>query len=419
MHTTILALGSRGDVQPLATLGKALRAAGHQVRLISFENFAGLAAAHDLDFHPIRGDAEAILRGDAGQALAASGSSVLRNLTNALRSFGALAGRIAEDLSDPRLGKTDLILNQLPGCLYSRDLAEKYSVPLITGAVIPITRTRHRPLMPFPTWLSPLPGYNALTYRVAEQGLWQWYRRPINRWRRGTLGLPPLPLGGDFGRLAREVPVINGFSRHVVERPPDWGAHVHITGYWFGQDRTWQPPDDLARFLDAGPAPVFIGFGSMPIRQPEQTTELILDALRQSGQRTILHTGWAGLGRVELPGYVFEIDYTPYDWLFPRVAAVIHHGGSGTTAAGLRAGAPTLVVPFLFDQFYWGERVTALGVGAAPIPFKQLSADRLAEAITTLTQDESVRRRAAVLGEKIQVEDGVGAAVGLIERYGD
>ena len=143
----------------------------------------------------------------------------------------------------------------------------------------------------------------------------------------------------------------------------------------------------------------------------------VLDALKQSGQRAILHTGWGSIGQRELPDYVWKIEYVPYGWLFPRMAAVMHHGGSGTTAFGLRAGVPSIIVPFLFDQFYWGKRISSLGVGPEPIPHRKLSVERLAEALTIAVADTQMRQRAAELGEKIRAEDGVREAVEAIQRY--
>jgi UDP:flavonoid glycosyltransferase YjiC (YdhE family) len=215
----------------------------------------------------------------------------------------------------------------------------------------------------------------------------------------------------------RRVPVLNGFSAHIVPRPPDWGEHICITGYWYPEEEDWHPPDDLRRFIESGPPPVFIGFGSMPIRDPARTTAIVLDAHLQSGQRAVLHTGWAGIGRQELPNNVYKIEYAPYAWLFPRMAAVVHHGGAGTTAFGVRAGVPAIIVPFLFDQFYWGKRLAALGVGTDPIPHRTLTAKRLADAIRVAVTDTQMRRRAAELGEKVRAEGGVKEAVSVIQQY--
>ena len=418
MHITILALGSRGDVLPYTTLGRGLKVAGHQVRFVTFENFEPLVAAQGLDFHPIRGDAQSILARPDGQALAESGRNAFRMARSVLRLFGVLAESFARDLSSPELRDTEVIVNQLPGGLYGYDLAEKLGVPLIIAAVMPMTPTKYQPMLAFPSLLSAIPGYNALTHWLGYQMVWQGYRVAVSRWRQQTLGLSKAPPWG-YSRLMEErrVPVLNGFSAHVVPRPPDWGEHVHMTGYWFPEDEDWQPPDGLRRFVEAGPPPVFIGFGSMPMRNPQRTTAVVLDALERSGQRAVLHTGWGGVGQQELPEHVLRIEYAPYAWLFPQMAAVVHHGGSGTTAFGLRAGVPSIIVPFVFDQFYWGRRISILGVGPEPIPHKELSAKRLAEAITVATTDTQMRQRAAALGERIGAEGGVEEAVRVIHQH--
>lgn len=403
MHITILALGSRGDIQPCATLGNGLKAAGHQVRFITFESFAGLVAENALDFHPIHGNAQALVAKAGADTLAL------------IRSFGALAEGYARDLSAPHLGETDLIINQLPAGLYGFDLAERYGVPLILAAVIPLARTQAFPLMGFPKL--PLPGYNKATYYLGEQLAWQMFRRVINRWRKHTLSLPPLPLTGYFNRLGtRYIPILNGFSPYVVQRPADWGEHIHVTGYWFPEDKRWQPPPDLQAFIEAGDPPVFIGFGSMPVNDPPKTTAIILEALKQTGQRGILHMGWGGIGNQALPDYAFKIDYAAYSWLFPRTAMVIHHGGSGTTAFGLRSGIPSCVVSFVFDQFYWGERIAELGVGPNPIRHTQLSVERLKEAIRLGVGNSQMRHNAIELGQKIQTENGIDNASRVVEQ---
>jgi sterol 3beta-glucosyltransferase len=172
----------------------------------------------------------------------------------------------------------------------------------------------------------------------------------------------------------------------------------------------------LSAFIEAGKPPVFIGFGSMPIKDPQRTTTIILEALKQSEQRGILHMGWGGLGNQSLPDYVFKIDYAPYDWLFPRMAMVIHHGGSGTTAFGLRSGIPSCVVPFVFDQFYWGERIAQMGVGHKPIPYKELNVKRLTEAIRFGVSDPQTKQKAFELGQRIRAEKGIENALNIFEK---
>jgi sterol 3beta-glucosyltransferase len=188
-----------------------------------------------------------------------------------------------------------------------------------------------------------------------------------------------------------------------------------MTGQWFlDRPADWTPPEDLSRFLAAGPAPVFVGFGSIAGRSPSQTTALVLEALQIAGQRAVVVTGWGGLCTIQAPATVQFVDAAPYEWLFPHTAAVVHHGGAGSTAEGLRAGKPSVICPFFGDQPFWGKRVYALGAGPRPLPQKGLTAQALALAIKTAVTDAGIRRRAEALGEKLRAEKGVQRAVQLI-----
>ncbi len=190
-----------------------------------------------------------------------------------------------------------------------------------------------------------------------------------------------------------------------------------MTGYWFlDPEEAWTPPADLAEFLQAGAPPIFIGFGSMSPRDPAAMMQVILQALARTQQRGIILSGWGGLHAADLPDAVYMLDSIPFSWLFPRVAAVVHHGGAGTTAAGLRAGVPSIIVPFFADQPFWGQRVADLGVGSQPIPRKQFTADRLAQAIEIAVTDQAMQQRAADLGAAIRSEDGIARAVEVIDQ---
>ncbi len=217
------------------------------------------------------------------------------------------------------------------------------------------------------------------------------------------------------------MPVFYAYSPAVLPRPADWPDRVHVTGYWFlDQEPGWQPPAELLHFLQAGPAPVSIGFGSMASRDAEATLNLVLRALELSGQRGVLLSGWAGIGKGRaLPSHVFSAESLPHSWLFPRMAAVVHHGGAGTTGAGLRSGVPSVLTPLAADQPSWARRVHTLGVGPAPLPFQTLTAERLAEAIREAATSPAMRQRAAELGRQIQAEDGLGRTSELFSQYVD
>jgi sterol 3beta-glucosyltransferase len=242
----------------------------------------------------------------------------------------------------------------------------------------------------------------------------------VDECRQQMLGLPKMAWGQYLRLNSPMVPIVYGYSRHVTPVPADWGDWLYVTGYWFlDQDQTWQPPAELARFLDGGPPPVYIGFGSMVDQEAEEVTQIVRQALAQTGRRAMLHGGWSQLGAGQLPESILRLEWAPHDWLFPRMAAVVHHGGAGTTAAALRAGVPNVIVPYFADQPFWGSRIEALGVGPKPIPRQKLTAGRLAEAIEIAINDEEMRHRSADLAQKIRAEDGVATAVPLIERLLD
>ncbi len=252
-----------------------------------------------------------------------------------------------------------------------------------------------------------------------NQQMWQGFRAADRRARTQVLGIPPAPFWGPFhADCLQKTPILYGYSPSVIPKPPDWGDNVHVTGYWFlDTDDDWTPPPDLLAFLEAGPPPVYVGFGSMSSRNPEETGRIVLDALERSGQRAVVLAGWGGLQMTNVPDTVFRLESVPFSWLFPRVSAVVHHGGAGTTSAGLKAGVPSIIVPFFGDQPFWGKHVAELGAGPTPIPRRKLTAARLADAIHQAVTDRTMRTSAADLGARIHAEDGVTEAVSVIQRF--
>jgi UDP:flavonoid glycosyltransferase YjiC (YdhE family) len=315
----------------------------------------------------------------------------------------------------------DLLIAGLGGLFIGFALAEKLGLPLIQAFLVPFTPTRAFPGPLIPRAMPNLGGsFNRLTHHLTRQMMWQPFRSADSLARRKVLGLPPAPFRGPhYSERARGLPLLYGFSPSVISAPPDWGDDIHVTGFWLLDSAgDWVPPPELLDFLQAGSPPVYIGFGSMSTRKPEETADLVVEALKRTGQRAILLSGWGGLQKTTLTDSVFMIDSIPHSWLFPCVSAVVHHGGAGTTAAGLRAGVPSVVIPFFGDQPFWGRCVEKLGVGPVPIPRKELTIERLAKAVHAAVTDEAMRQRAADLGSKIQAEDGVARAVEVIQEFG-
>ncbi|MFH1084731.1 MAG: glycosyltransferase [Chloroflexota bacterium] len=418
MRLAIIAPGSRGDVQPYIALGRGLQAVGHAVRLVTHQDFEALVTSYGLEFWPVEGRVQDIAESAAMRALLEKGHFVA-----VLSQMAKEAQRGALALAQGGLAAcrgTDLIIGGLAGLFVGIALAEKLGLPLVQAYYIPFTPTRAYPSFLLPGLPARFSGaVNRWSYHLARQMMWQAFRPADRLARRQALDVPAAPFWGPFASASvRGYPVLCGFSPAVIPPPPDWAGAVHVTGYWFLDPATdWAPPPALTDFLQAGAPPVYVGFGSMSSREPEKAAELVLQALARTHQRGVLLSGWGGISPVDAPSSVLMVDAIPFSWLFPRVAAVVHHGGAGTTAEGLRAGVPSVVIPFFGDQPYWGQRVAALGVGPAPIPRQRLTAERLAQAIAAAVTDQAMRQRAAELGERIRAEDGVARATAIVERF--
>jgi sterol 3beta-glucosyltransferase len=199
--------------------------------------------------------------------------------------------------------------------------------------------------------------------------------------------------------------------------PRDWPARWQVVGHWLSKTPPgWQPPADLLAFLEAGPPPLYLGFGSMLTREKARITQIVFDVLDQTQMRAIVTRGWNNLTGTEAPGRIFLLEQAPHAWLFPRMAMIVHHGGSGTTGAALSSGVPSMAVPYGADQPFWGRRLYELGVGSAPIPYRVVSAEKLAPAIRQMLENPAIRRTADLMGETVRAEDGIGTAVAIIQR---
>ena len=376
-------------------------------------SFGEFVTTARLDFGPVAADPRQALQED------------IRQLTNPIRfnrwvkrQFAPLAHSYTAELLAVARGSDALLANPLAFAAFH--VAERLGIPCVPAYLQPVTPTRAFTASTSsepPAWLPGRGRLNYISAHLSNQLFFRLLLPTINACRRDVLALPPLPwrLYATLDIVAE--PILYGYSKHVVPIPPDWGPWLHVTGYWFEKNNpAYQSPADLAAFLDAGPPPVYVGFGSATDREAAALTRLVIDALAAVGQRGILLGGWANLGGENLPPSILRIADAPHDWLFPRMAAVVHHGGAGTTAAGLASGVPSIVVPFFADQPFWGRRVAALGAGPAPIPRKQLTAKRLAAAIRQAVGDAEMQRRAANLGALIRSEDGVAAAVSVVEK---
>ncbi|MBL8119187.1 MAG: glycosyltransferase family 1 protein [Anaerolineae bacterium] len=413
MKITILAVGTRGDVQPYVALAKGLQSAGYEVRLAAPTTFESFVTGNGLPYHPLNADYYQLMDSPEGQAL--KSGNPIRVMQHMKTSVYPIMRRLMDDSWAAAQGSDAIVFH--PKVLVGAHLGEALRIPVIaTGTVPLLTPTSAFPAVGVVN--RDLGPFNKFTY--AALGLvTKPFSGMIEDWRQEKLGLPARSsaVKGLVHLNGQRLPILYCYSRHLLPVPPDWDESVHVTGFWVLEEgATWQPPAELQAFLESGAPPVYIGFGSMIANDPQTTTRIVLDAVRQAGVRAVLASGWGGLRPTDVPEGVFLLKEAPHDWLFPRMAAVVHHGGAGTTAAGLRAGKPTLICPFIADQPFWGARVAALGAGPEPIAQKHLTADALAAALMKATRDRAMSERAEALGALLRGEDGVGNAVRVITQ---
>jgi len=396
-----MTFGTRGDVQPYIALGVGLKAVGHQVTIATLDEFKSSVIEYGLQHDTLRGDFLKAAQSPEGRA----------NPLKLIRQYIEMARETLEDEWASAQKADILIYNS--AALGGYHIAEKLGIPAFASFPAPM----YSPTCEFPSPFLPfrnLGPFNKWSHHFFMTIGPAMYRRPINEWRREVLGLPPAK--GEENLRGKPVTKLYAYSPAVVPRPADWDASSIVTGYWFlDAPSSWQPDPALVNFLKAGSPPVYVGFGSMFMNGGKDKTEIVFQALRLAGQRGVLATGWGGLTAENAPKDIFILDALPHDWLFPKVAAVVHHGGAGTTGAGFRAGKPMVICPFVGDQPFWGRRADALGVAPSPIPQSKLSAERLADAIKKAVTDHNImRQRAASLGETICTENGIGRAVAQI-----
>lgn len=412
MRITLLAAGTRGDTQPFVALGLALKRLGADVRVAASETFDALVRGQGLDFYPLGGDV-AKIASDRNIASTMQTANPLK-IVLSFNKLRTLAAGLQRDFYDACQGSDAVVYH--PGAAIGFFAAQHLNIPSILAAPFPMTPTREYPALIF--YHTPRLGGRAnwLSHKVFEQTLWLTSRSSIRQFWRETFGRVPPDFVNPFGQQrSAKRPTVVGCSPHVFPRPRDWPEHVHATGYWFLDEEGWEPPAALRAFLEDGDPPVYVGFGSMgDAGTAAQTTRLVMEALRRCGRRGVLATGWGGISGADgAAADMFVLEGAPHAWLFPRMAAVVHHGGAGTTAAALRAGVPSVVVPHAVDQFAWGRRVFELGVGSAPVPKRKLTVARLASALAYALGDD-VRRTANALGQKLQRENGAEVAARVI-----
>ncbi|KAG7425612.1 Sterol 3-beta-glucosyltransferase UGT80A2 [Fusarium oxysporum f. sp. raphani] len=426
LNIAIHIVGSRGDVQPFIPIAQILMKPphGHRVRICTHPVFKDFVEAQGVEFFSIRGDPEALMAymvknpglipsresfkgGEVGKRRREMAEIINGAWRSCIEAGDGMGERVtaanvqcAEDLFI-----ADVIIANPPSMAHIH-CAEKLSIPLHMVFTMPWSPTKA-----FPHPLAAM-SYGDADARGNLGDL-------INKFRTQTLHLDPVSPMWGYQLLSRlRVPYSYLWSESLLPKPFDWPSHLNITGFSFlPLAHSYTPPPDLVEFLETGPIPIYVGFGSIVVDDPQALTQLIFQAIEIAGVRAIVSKGWGGVGAGgDVPDGVYLIGNCPHDWLFQRVSVVVHHGGAGTTAAGIAAGQPTVIIPFFGDQPFWSQMVARAGAGPTSVPFKELTAEILAESITLALQPE-VQEVAQEMAGHIAEEDGaVQAAMDITDR---
>ena len=409
----VISAGSRGDVYPYAALGRALQERGWAVRLITFAPFRELVNGHGLEFFSLCDPTAALKSSSAWRCWQSSQVSLPRKLW-ALR-------HVMEQCRQPFVRMLDECLEACSGChaivssssgFAGPHIAEKLGLPFFWALLQPETPTQW-----FPYYLSPWSRslgklVNRSTYFAARRSFQFLFGDIFAQWRR-SLQLAPRSVNTISSRTT--TPVLYGFSRHVISKPADWNEHTHVTGYWFLDSAAdWTPPEKLSQFLEDGPAPLAVCLSS--INGKPDLLHTVQHAVHQTGQRAVVITSGSIARYLESSG-VLTIDFAPYGWLFPKVTAIVHHGGAGTSAAALRAERPSILVPGFFDQSFWANTLYRLGVAPVPLSPHNITVHNLANAIHMVMTQSKFRQQAQRLGQGICAEDGSFSAAEILLQY--
>lgn len=420
MNVFIFTLGTRGDVQPYVALGRGLLAAGHRVVVCTDSRFRSLITEHGLIAADFNGLFTALTNSSTGREVMENAGTMWR-LLGGLPKLLKLSEQMQRAVMDDgwraaQASAPDIIVYH-PKAFGGPHFAEKLKIPAAMAVPLPMLAPTGEfpvvgfPRLPFGKW------YNRGTYRVLHRLTRMITGKYVASWR-SAHGLPPLRRGQDCLQRTdgRPIPVLHGYSPLVGPVPTDWPPQAEATGFWFlDPPAAWRPSQSLVSFLEAGPPPVYVGFGSMTGNRARERAAVVIAALERAGVRGVMASGWGGLNADTCPPSVHLIDEVPHDWLFSRVSAVVHHGGAGTTAAGLRAGRPTVICPFMADQPFWGKCVHERGFGPAPIPQKKLTVGRLAAAIHEAVTHPDTREKTETVGRQLRAETGVQNAVQRLE----
>lgn len=410
LNITMVTMGSTGDVRPYVLLGEKLKNRGYHITIAAFSSFGGMITDAGLEFFPLSGSAEELITSVLGPET--NGINYLPKICKNLR---LVIPDLLKSLDESCRTADAMICNYFGSVYYS--IAEKYNIPCIQTHFFPMDPTASIPMSSFRNQnLGPV--FNRFTYKIGYLAVGTVEKILLSDWREESRVAKRKAATHPVYRIGdHEIPVLYAISPAVFPKPPEWPDSIYMSGYWFDSaPGSWQPPEDLREFLSSGKPPVYIGFGSMRSGNMNKLLTMILRALHAAGLRAVICGGLSGRTHSS-GGRIYFIDRIPHDWLFPRVSAVIHHGGAGTVASGLRWGRPTWVLPFAGDQPFWGEQIHRIGCGPRPVSRNRLTVRNLTKGLIDLTTRPEYKRNAADIAACLAEENGTETAVNLIEQF--
>ncbi len=398
---TIICAGSRGDFQPYVALAQRLKILGEEVRISGFSQFENFVRGYGIDYEPIEVDYEELGVDPKMLKQAGSADNPLKMILtfNKMKKYGA---QIAKQTYDSLEGSELIVYH--PGCVIGYFAAQAMNIPSVLATPFPMNKTEEYLSVVTYGKARPTKINKKISYKMIQGMLWLASSNTVKQHWKERFGRVPKNFKSPYEKISKDHIAMVSCSNFVFPRPKDWDKNIYQSGYWFVEEnKEYKPSKELEAFINNGEKPVYIGFGSVfDSDEKDKIVKIIIDALKKCGKRGII----SGMGKVEnLPNNIISVDGIPHTWLFEKVSVVCHHGGAGTTAAGFRAGVPSVIIPFSNDQFAWAHRAFDLGVGAKPIYKKDLTADKLAEGIN-YALNKDIIERAEMLSKNIALEDG-------------
>ncbi|MDO3385653.1 glycosyltransferase [Gilvimarinus sp. SDUM040013] len=422
LNILIITYGSLGDVAPYVALARGFIKKGHAATICTGETFKVLIESNGVQYRYMNDQMTGLINSATGRRSLENLSNIwgfLKVAFNVARRIGPIQQDIVRDSWEAaKSSQFDTIIYS-PKAYFACHFTEKLDIPSIAAPLFPQhIPTNEFPALGFPPMQFMGTRYNLLTYQLVELLGGLFGGKHIKDWRAQN-DMKPAYTGLDLSskKSKRTLAVLNAYSGELCPQPTDYASSVITTGFWFlDQKNSWTPPASLVKFLEHENPPVYIGFGSMALAEASELTSIIVDVLGQLNIRAVLATGWGGLQCTDQSSNIYTVESLPHDWIFPKVRAIVHHGGAGTLAAGLRAGKPTLICPIFGDQPFWGKLVHRMKLGPPPLKQTKIQRKNFGIALSDLIENRAYKINAEKISRLILAEGGVEYAVDLVEE---